>query len=86
MLGAVRGDVDRMVTLVPAKQWHTCLPVATHLFSPPSLRLYPSIRTGAPVLYRTLSPSATHTVRLSLASPIGQGYHFEQDKGIDGSD
>ena len=31
--------MDLMVTLVPAKQWHTCVPVATHLFSLPSLAL-----------------------------------------------
>lgn len=55
-----------MVTLVPAKQWQTCLPVATHLFSPPSLQLYPSIWTLPPVLHRALSPSPTHTVLLSL--------------------
>lgn len=30
--------------------------LATHLFSPPLPRLYPSIQTGPPVLHRALSP------------------------------
>ena len=73
-----------MVALVPAKQWHTCVPAATHLFSPPALRLCPSIRTRPPVLHRTLSPSPTNAAPLfpffspllSLPTPIGQGWHF----------
>ena len=72
-----------MVALVPAKQWHTCVPAATHLFSPPVLRLCPSIWTRPPVLHRTLSPSPTNAVplflfffSLSLPTPIGQGWHF----------
>lgn len=39
--GAVCEDLDYMLTLVQAKQRHAGVPVATHLFPPPSLWLYP---------------------------------------------
>lgn len=44
--------------------------LATHLFSPPLPRLYPSIQTGPPVLHRALSPFPTYTVLIPFFSSL----------------
>lgn len=71
-----------MVALVPAKQWHTCVPAATHLFSPPALRLCPSIWTRPPVLHRTLSPSPTNAAPLFLFFSPSSFFAYSHRTGL----
>lgn len=57
-------------------QWLHRPPVAAHLFSSPSLRLHPSVRTGPPALsslpHPTLCASFPPSLSLSLPSPMGR--------------